>query len=162
MQHIFRISFYKNISKDCFWIGGLTPRPSVFSQILLHSKPKCLVKQIFKAMTLILNEFEMYPTFKNPCFDFPLFKPFEKCARTHPPRFITVQPKIIIVTDSVIWFPHCLNKFTRDHYHRWSLFSSCRAGRDDYCISTVNLRCHLLKKRIIYLDESIFLFSIFT
>ena len=113
-------------------------------------------------MTLILNEFEMYPTFKNPCFDFPLFKPFEKCARIHPPRFITVQPKIIIVTDSVIWFPHCLNKFTRDHYHRWSLFSSCRAGRDDYCISTVNLRCHLLKKRIIYLDKSIFLFFIFT
>ena len=53
--------------------------------------------------------------FKNSGFDFPFFKPFEKCVRIHPPWWISVQPRIIIVTGSVILFPCCLNKFTCEH-----------------------------------------------
>ena len=56
--------------------------------------------------------------FKNPGFDFPFFKSFEKCVTIHPLRWISVQPRIIMVIMSMIWFSHYLNKFTCEHYHR--------------------------------------------
>lgn len=87
--------------------------------------------------------------FKSPAFDFLFLKLCEKYARIHLPRWIRKQPKITIVIGLMIWFPHCLNNFSHENYHRRLVFSTSWLNCDECFIFSVRTSCYLSKESTI-------------